>query len=154
MIECAAMPDVPETKPSSSSSRRLANVFIVAFLAYQIAMPLRYYLGGRGYDERFSWRMFSSLRLQQCNMRIEEANGSPPRLRAVSVRQDVQAAWVALLERVRMPVVEKYLARRCESAGASEVSYTRSCTDAGGLSLPTQKLIMTCADRSLRGVEP
>jgi hypothetical protein len=148
------MPDAPETTPSrvSSIQRRLANAFIVVFLAYQVAMPLRYYLGGRGYDERFSWRMFSSLRLQQCEMQVEETVAG--RSRPVSVSRDVQVAWVKLLERVRLPVVEKYLVRRCESPDVDEVSYSRRCTDTGGASVPSSTLRMRCADRSLRGVEP
>lgn len=148
------MPDAPETTPSRTSSiqRRLANLFIAAFLAFQVAMPLRYYLGGRGYDERFSWRMFSSLRLQECDVRVEEISGG--RARPVAVQRDVQVAWVKLLERVRMPVVEKYLARRCEGSAVDEVSYTLRCTDTGGASLPARTLRLRCSDRALYGAEP
>src|SRR5690242_15394556 len=72
----AAAADQPERVPAAQSAapsdagedtprnRLWSNVFIALFLAYQLAMPLRYYLGGRGYDERFSWRMFSTLRMQ------------------------------------------------------------------------------------------
>jgi hypothetical protein len=150
------MSDAAETTPSDAPAdprrRRLANGFIFAFLAFQIAMPLRYYLGDRGYDERFSWRMFSTLRLQQCQMRVSERKGTPPAdaARDVKVQADVQVAWVSLLERVRMPVVEKYLARRCEKQDADEVSYTRSCTNTDGSALPPQTLVMDCAKRELR----
>jgi hypothetical protein len=52
--------DLPPAGPLEASprGRMLANVFIALFLAYQLAMPLRWYLGDRGFDERFSWRMF------------------------------------------------------------------------------------------------
>jgi hypothetical protein len=154
------MSDAPETPPQASSfgTRRLSNLFIVAFLAFQIAMPLRYYLSDRGYDERFSWRMFSTIRLQQCDMQISEAtkrrSNGEPEFREVAVRQDVQAAWVALLERVRMPVVEKYLARRCQRQDAIETSYTRRCTNTDGKLLPVQTLRMDCGSRELRQVQP
>jgi hypothetical protein len=134
--------------------RRLANLFILAFLAFQVGMPLRYYLGGRGYDERFSWRMFSTLRMQQCEMQVTEASAGSPEFKEVQVRGDLQAAWVSLLERVRRPVVEKYLRRRCERQGVVQVAYTRRCTDTDGSALPPQKLQMDCADRQLREAAP
>ena len=46
------------------SSRKTTNVFIALFLLAQIVVPLRYYLGSRSADERFSWRMFSSYGMQ------------------------------------------------------------------------------------------
>ena len=147
------MSDAGETPPSAASrsgSRRLANVFIVAFLAYHVAMPLTYYLGDRGYDERFSWRMFSTLRLQQCKVQIAETQAADTKFRDVSVKRDVQAAWVSLLERVRMPVVEKYLERRCELHDATQVRYTRRCTNTDGTPLPVQALLMDCAAGELR----
>ena len=129
-------------------SRRVANLFIVGFLAYHVAMPLTYYLGDRGYDERFSWRMFSTLRLQQCSMKVTEAAGSATR--EVAVKRDVQAAWANLLERARLPVVEKYLHRRCEQQNITHVTYTRHCRNTDGAPLPPETLVMDCASRGLR----
>jgi hypothetical protein len=148
------MADTPDTPPNRSGagvsqSRLLANSFILAFLAFQVAMPLRYYLGDRGYDERFSWRMFSTLRLQQCSMQVAEAGENQP-FRDVAVKRDLQVAWVNLLERVRMPVVEKYLARRCERPSTAKVSYTRRCTNTDGSALPVQTIVMDCGARTLR----
>jgi hypothetical protein len=145
-------------KPSNITgfgTRRLVNVFIVAFLMFQIGMPLRYYLGDRGYDERFSWRMFSTVRMQQCEMQISErAASGETAFRDVQVKRDVQAAWVSLLERVRMPVIEKYLERRCERQPTAEVRYTRRCTDTNGSALPVQTLRMDCSTRQLREASP
>jgi hypothetical protein len=154
------MSDARQTppEPSRAAARRLSNLFIAAFLAFQILMPLRYYLGERGYDERFSWRMFSTIRMQQCEMQISESLAhSPsgqPEFRDVRVRRDVQAAWVNLLERVRMPVVEKYLLRRCEQQQARRVRYTRRCTNTDGSALPVQTLELDCTSRELREVAP
>jgi hypothetical protein len=154
------MSDARQTppEPSRAATRRLSNLFIAAFLAFQISMPLRYYLGDRGYDERFSWRMFSTIRMQQCDMQISESvargGDGEPAFRDVRVRRDVQAAWVNLLERVRMPVVEKYLERRCEQQDASLVRYTRRCTDTDGAALPVQTLELDCKSRELREVKP
>ena len=153
------MADATETPHTPRiGSRRLANGFIAGFLLFQVGMPLRYYLGDRGYDERFSWRMFSTLRMQQCEMQVSEATArgaaSEPAFRPVQVRRDVQVAWVNLLERVRMPVVEKYLARRCERQNATRVTYTRRCTDTDGSALPVQTLSMDCATQTLREAAP
>lgn len=149
------MSDARVTPPESSSSdsawtgRRAANLFIVAFLAFQVAMPLTYYFGDRGYDERFSWRMFSTLRLQQCSMKVTEAAGQEP-AREVAVRRDIQVAWVSLLERARTAVVENYLTRRCERQKVSTVTYTRQCNNTDGAPLPAEVLAMDCASRELR----
>jgi uncharacterized membrane protein len=151
------MRDTKETPPNAArfGTRRLSNLFIAVFLAFQIGMPLRYYFGEHGYDERFSWRMFSTVRLQQCEMQISErGTNADPAFREVQVRRDVQAAWVNLLERVRMPVVEKYLERRCERQHATEVSYTRRCKDTNGSALPVQILRMDCSSRELHEASP
>lgn len=152
------MSDAHETRATASplgKSRLWSNVFIAVFLAFQIAMPLRYYLGDRGYDERFSWRMFSTVRLQQCEVKVAERSGSANEtFRPVQVRRDIQAAWVALLERVRMPVVEKYLKRRCEQQQVKEVSYTRQCTNTDGTPVPAQTLRMDCSTREMHEGAP
>ncbi len=147
-----------QAEPSRSTGRRLSNLFIAAFLAFQIGMPLRYYLGDRGHDERFSWRMFSTIRMQQCAVQVSESipggGNTAGTFREVQLRRDVQAAWVNLLERVRMPVVEKYLTRRCERQNATHVRYTRHCTDTDGSALPVRTLELDCASGELREVNP
>jgi hypothetical protein len=151
------MSDARETPPNAAGfgTRRLSNLFVAAFLAFQIGMPLRYYLGDRGYDERFSWRMFSTVRLQECDMQISERRASGEKtFRNVAVSRDVQAAWVNLLERVRMPVVRKYLARRCERQHAERVRYTRRCTNTDGSALPAQTLEMDCRTGELHEASP
>ncbi|MBW2464764.1 MAG: hypothetical protein JRH11_24155, partial [Deltaproteobacteria bacterium] len=42
---------------------RKKNTLIVAFLAFQLLLPLRYYMGSDEFDERFAWRMFSPIRM-------------------------------------------------------------------------------------------
>ncbi|HKU37784.1 MAG TPA: hypothetical protein VJR89_06550 [Polyangiales bacterium] len=151
------MPDARADATAEAEPRRATRLFILGFLAFQIAMPLRYYLGERGYDERFSWRMFSTLRLQDCAISVAEATSRGPNgaleYRDVKVPRDVQAAWVNLLERVRRPVVEKYLARRCERQALS-VKYTRRCTNTDGSALPARTLELDCSDGSLREAAP
>jgi hypothetical protein len=136
----------PQQQPPRA--RGLENAFIAGFLALQIAMPLSYYLGGRGYDERFSWRMFSTLRLRDCTVRVLEQSreGAPPQ--PVALEQDVQASWVRLLERQRTAVIDKYLARRCRRGDVWQVEYVRTCQDTDGRALPPITQQLRCQEDS------
>jgi hypothetical protein len=141
----------PTQAPEAESDRRrrrLTNVFIGAFLAFQVAMPLRYYLGDRDYDERFSWRMFSTLRLRDCDVRVSETlrAGETSREEPVAIERDVQVAWVRLLERMRRAVVDKYLLRRCEREHVERVEYVRTCKDTDGQALPALRRVLRCGE--------
>ena len=122
------------------------TLFFIAFLTLQALVPMRYYLGAGGDDERFSWRMFSTRRMVQCGMEIVEQRGMGPRaqLIPVSPQRDVQVAWLELLRRNRPAAVEKYLERRCELSRPDSVRYTRSCVQSDGTTLPTQRVTMQC----------
>jgi hypothetical protein len=120
------------------------NLLIAAFLLFQIAMPLRYYLGGRGSDERFSWRMFSSVRMQRCDVQVYEttAEGGEQQLK---LARELQVAWIGMLERNRPQVVEKLLRRRCAAPGVRSVRYARACKDTDGSELPSVHTTLDCA---------
>jgi hypothetical protein len=153
----AEVPDLPSlasaapsaVEPAPAGSRTWSNALIVLFLAFHVAMPLRYYLGGGGYDERFSWRMFSTLRMQKCSVKVEETVGSEDdsgaETRAVNLQKTVQIAWIGMLERYRRPVVDKLLRWRCgKQADARAVRYTRDCVDTDGSALPTTRVSIDC----------
>jgi len=125
----------------------LANALILAFLAYQVAMPLRYYLNDLGYDERFSWRMFSTLRLQRCTVQVHETVGGVEQL--LDLTKELQVAWIGMLERYRRPVIDKLLARRCAGEKVSRVLFTRSCTDTDGSALPDVTVSLDCRSGEL-----
>lgn len=142
--------------PFGSPSARLgANVFIALFLAYMIAMPLRYYVGGRGLDERFSWRMFSSVRMLKCKVSVDEHvrrsddKGGGFAKRKVDLSKEVQVAWIGLLERGRPLVIEKLLARRCEQQGVAQVDYQLTCKAPDGSDGPRLLRHMRCSDKQL-----
>jgi hypothetical protein len=134
---------------SETRQRRLTNLFIGSFLVFQVAMPLSYYLGIRDYDERFSWRMFSTLRLRDCDIHVietrSEAGRSVPH--EVAIGADVQVAWVRLLERMRNSVVDKYLRRRCQLGQVERVEYVRSCKDTDGTALPPTRRSLQCTEQ-------
>lgn len=136
---------------ASPRARFWANVFIALFLGYQVAMPLRYYAGGRGLDERFSWRMFSSVRMLECDVDIDEhvEQGGAVRQRDVNLKKEVQVAWIGLLERGRDLVIEKFMRRRCDEAGVVKVDYHLDCVAPDGAKWPAVNRHMKCSDRKL-----
>src|SRR5690349_9855363 len=80
--QAAASQPLPPPQPAVAARRRtFENAFIALFLAFMLGMPLRYYMGGRGFDERFSWRMFSTIRMLDCKATVVEdvADGSERR---------------------------------------------------------------------------
>jgi hypothetical protein len=142
-------PPPREHKRKLKLKLKLQNVFIALFLAVQIGVPLRYYLGDHDYDERFSWRMFSTLRLRDCTVHvIETPRGAGATQHPVAIEQDVHVAWVRLLERMRSAVVDKYLRRRCELAQVDHVEYVRTCKDTDGSELPATRVNLSCDEAS------
>jgi hypothetical protein len=132
-----------EQSPGAKSGAATSTAFIALFLLYQVAMPLRYYLGGRGDDERFSWRMFSTVRLQRCQVRVREVAAG--QIREVDLSKAVQIAWIGMLERNRPQAVEKLLRRRCQEADVTAVRYLRNCQNTDGSALPELALRLDCA---------
>src|SRR5262249_1431698 len=139
----AAPPDPMTSQPrqpqphaiaaEAPARRRLVqNLIICAVLAFEIFTPLSYYFGARGYDERFSWRMFSTLRLRAWKVGVTETPRTGGAPRGVAIEQDVQLAWVRLLERMRTSVVDRYLQRRCERGQSTLVEYVSTCNDTDG----------------------
>ena len=86
------------------------RVFIGVAVLAQLLIPLTYYLRDDPYDERFAWRMFSGVRLQECEGSVTESHGDWEE--AVNPYEVVPAGWVTGLERNRRPVMERYLALR------------------------------------------
>lgn len=107
--------------------KRRAGWLLAAFVGLQLLIPLRYYLGDDLYDERFAWRMFSQVRVQECSAEASE-DGRP--LAPYSI---LPAPWVSLLSRNRPAVVGRFLAWRCAAEGERErVRVTTTCRDVTG----------------------
>jgi hypothetical protein len=97
--------------------------FIVAFLAIQLLLPLRYYIAHRDpHDERFAWRMFSPMRAAQCNPTFT-IDGAP-----VNMSSTFHEAWGEIAKRGRFSVVEKMGAELCAKKPGSRVVVTLTCT--------------------------
>ena len=134
----------------SPQQRTRNNLFIGAVLLLQIGLPLSYYVSGRNYDERFSWRMFSTLRLRDCKVQVSEQLRGSAGMRPVSVERDVHIAWLRLLERMRSGVVDAYLQRRCHGSDVQRVDFVCRCDDTDGRALPPLERSLTCAEEDAR----
>ena len=137
---------VPEPPPSSPW-RRAIPIVGIAWVALHLLIPLRYYAGGDEYDERFAWRMFSSVRVRQCRVEVSEARAGTRR--PLALMQVLPAPWFALLERNRSAVVDRFLEWRCEREGPTEVRFHNACRDASGDPLPPIELTMSCRDGTI-----
>jgi hypothetical protein len=116
----------------------------VAWVALHLLIPLRYYLGDDRYDERFAWRMFSAVRVQECNVSAHETRDG--REHDVPLMSILPAPWVALMERNRPAVIESFLRWRCGTReGVAAVRIVNRCRDASGDPLPDIERAITCA---------
>ena len=107
-----------------SPPHRKTNVFIAAFLAIQIGLPLSYYVGDDPFDERFAWRMFSPVRLARCT--IEAYDASAGGLTPITLSRELHVVWINLLKRARPAVIDAVAARLCEDR--TDVRMQLSCT--------------------------
>ncbi len=106
------------------------RIFLGVFLVAQVLIPLRYYFGSDPYDERFSWRMFSAVRVHQCRVQATETIGGTPR--PIDLNREIHRAWINTLSRNRDAVTEKFLRARCEGEGVTEVVVTNNCVAPDG----------------------
>ncbi len=105
----------------------MRSLFIVAFLAVQLALPVSYYLGDAPLDERFAWRMFSPIRMVRCRLDVREGTARTPvpaadlkpgaRLATprtpVRPEAELHAVWMSLLRRGRPDVIAAWADARC-----------------------------------------
>ena len=119
------------------------DVFIAVFLALQVLIPLRYYLGDDTFDERFSWRMFSAVRVVECDTQAFETRDDQGEQR-VNLPELLQSGWISNLKRNRDVVVRAYLRRRCEETGTREVRVVNNCTSAEGTAMAPLSWTRSC----------
>lgn len=110
----------------------MRTAFIVVWLALQIGLPLRYYLGADRFDERFAWRMFSPVRMVACQTRFIDETGGEQRL--VRPAGELHEVWTGLIARARRSIIDGYARRWCNARRAE------------GLSRPILKADVTCVD--------
>lgn len=152
-LEKTGQDDQVSVEHENSPPRQLlVNCFIAAFLLVQILVPLSYYTGDRGNDERFAWRMFSTVRQQLLSQRassvvVEPADSNGMAWRVTLVDQLVSEPWVEFIEQDQRIVVDRFLEWRCKRGDSGEVRLEVKRWNADGHSLPTVRHSIDCAVR-------
>lgn len=94
---------------------------IAAFVLVQLALPITYYLRRDRHDERFAWRMFSTMRMATCDVRMQRA-GQP-----VALGGEFHEAWIELAKRGRQSVIEEMGAHLCRKYPGQEIVVNLRC---------------------------
>lgn len=138
------------SSPPPGKARYIINLFIITFLIFQIILPASYYFGIRKniYDERFSWRMFSSNKLQLCNIEIKEhlvnSDGKSTK-RESEIKNKLDEIWLEILTHNVTEVAHKLLRKHCNTnPWITEVSFKRRCRTASGKFFDPDKIILNC----------
>ena len=134
-VVAAAQPEVPEAPRALNEAlpplwRRAPLSFglAAALLSLQFWLPLSYYLSDYPWDERFSWRMFSTVRSLSCQVQAWEGvegagraqacpNGSG-RCAPLRLTAELHMVWVNLLKRGRREVLRRFVEERCSKPEA------------------------------------
>jgi hypothetical protein len=102
-------------------------VFIIPWIAIQLALPLLYYVARRDpHDERFAWRMFSPTRMVQCEPRFSIDD------KKLELGNKFHEAWLDIANRGRFAVVEAMGARLCRDLPGKRIQLTLTCRNLDG----------------------
>lgn len=100
---------------------------MVAFLVLQLLLPLTYYTVREDrFDERFSWRMFSDVRMVKCQAGFNRGGTG------VTMSQEFHMAWNTLVQRGRGDVIDAVGQELCEGARGKPVKVRLECRMADG----------------------
>src|ERR1041385_7270070 len=105
------MPPMSDPIPASPTAhrRRAISRFALAFVLVQALLPLHYYLGGPATDERFAWRMFSSVAMSDCKATMYETVEVGEKAVERPVPEEAMDQWQALLDKSRPQVAYKLM---------------------------------------------
>ena len=106
------------------------DIFIFVFILFHIMIPLRYYLNSfstnrsdkitdlndlNKFDERYAYRMFSSLSLTQfCKIEFFKLDESKNQLRMINLDNHLFKGWKDLLQKCRPSVIEEVTNTLCK----------------------------------------
>jgi len=135
-----------ERAPTGRLRSRIVAFAVVA-MAVQLLAPASYYLRHDPYDERFAWRMFSSVRLHTCSTSAVETVGGAER--EIRLSETIHQAWITNLRRNRRDVAVRLLERRCEEPGVARVEVRNACRSTSGAALPAQIYALDCTTGEL-----
>lgn len=122
--------------PAPPEPRRAwIRAFVAGFLGLQLLIPATYYASPDPFDERFSWRMFSAVRVIRCRTLVSETTTEGSR-RSVDLRRVIHQAWITNLSRNRADVIGAFLERRCEEDDVAAVTLVNQCVNVEGGRMP------------------
>jgi hypothetical protein len=128
--------------PRSPRRRRLVYAGVAALMLAQAVIPLRYYLGDDRFDERFSWRMFSAVRVYRCQLRAFETAGGVERPKRLM--STIHVGWITTMRRNREAVMRRYLRWRCEQEGVEGARLVNRCVTPEGNRVPDVVRAIDC----------
>jgi hypothetical protein len=100
---------------------------ILAWIAVQIALPVFYYRSRRDpHDERFAWRMFSPMRMIQCQPQFLLDD------KPIDLGGKFHEAWIDIAGRGRFDVVEAMGARLCHDLPNKRIELRMQCRQLDG----------------------
>ncbi|MFW5920630.1 MAG: hypothetical protein ACOCUS_02230 [Polyangiales bacterium] len=131
------MAGLPESdiRPPTGRTRKRVSLFVGAFLALQLFVPLTYYMRDDPYDERFAWRMFSAIRVYGCRtwaFDVHEGPDGERRSERLELSKEIHVAWITTMRRNRRDVIHAFLRRRCEEPGVVESRVVNRCSTPDG----------------------
>jgi len=141
----ARCPDI--ASPPPGLLRRLISLGVAAYLIWQIAVPLRYYLRENRRDERFAWRIFSALVIApyRCDVRVAEVSHGEQLGREVNLERTLHDAWIGLLKVGQDAVVKRFLRLRCRSDPLVDaVEFSRTCRREDRAPAPHRRVRLEC----------
>ena len=129
------MEETPKESAVRPALSGWAQLIIAGVLVSQIWLPLSYYLGDDPFDERFSWRMFSPVRMARCQVSAtDHSAGQAERIRLGS---KIHVVWVNLLKRARPSVIEAVSEKLCADTKtpAPDIRLSIVCTEPNAVTL-------------------
>ncbi len=129
-----------ESIVSSSSTlslwqSRSVRLALVIFFSAQMWVAASYYWGDYPWDERFSWRMFSTVRSLSCQVQMWESaehgqlcpDGQTANCVPVRLSSRYHMVWVNLLKRGRLQVLKELSKQECSQDQSKSVFVNLSC---------------------------
>lgn len=124
-------------EPGSTGWARAARPLAALYVVVQLALPAAYYLRRDPHDERFSWRMFSPMRMTTCQP-VARVEGRP-----VALAENFHEAWIELARRGRRSVLDEMGRALCRKHPGAAVTLEVSCEYQGGATV--KQVLSPCA---------
>ena len=131
----------------------------IAFVVLQLALPISYYISNHAYDERFAWRMFSSVRMTRCSFKLSTIDGAAETV--LPLQKEYHVVWLNLAKRARLDVVDAMVKNacikhpfirgslQCTTPQAPAIGVCRNPQDVDGDGVPDgYKSLIGCSDLS------